>query len=244
MDYDGANNDTIIVETISNIAVETAAGGADALLSNAIDYTLDRTTNGFFELVNVRTGASAARLDASDSDNTILGNPFSNTLLGRNGDDIMNGRGGTNRMTGGSGDDTVVVETSADVVRDGSGRGVDLVRAKVDFTLPDGSAKAFVEDLRMQGGFGNINGAGNDLDSTIDGNSDKNTLAGSSGDDHVLGGEGDDDLFGGHGADTFEGESGSDTLHVASGDQAFGGSGSDSFLLTAATWVTPARAGP
>ena len=41
-------------------------------------------------------------------------------------------------------------------------------RAEVDYTLPDGSATDFVENLRLQGGFGNIDGSGNGLDNAIE----------------------------------------------------------------------------
>ncbi len=216
--YGGANNDTVIVDTETDRAVETASGGLDALLINAPDYTLDHGGSGFFELVNVRIGAGAARLDANDIDNTVLGNPFSNTLLCRSG---------TNTMTGDSGDDTFVVETSADVLRDHLGQGVDLVRAKVDFTLPDGSANAYLDDLRMQGGFGNIDSTGNSLDNNLEENNGNNRLAGNQGEDSLLGGEGAGSLFGGQGSDRFEGESGADWILVGREDVAFGGSGTD-----------------
>ncbi len=119
-----------------------------------------------------------------------------------------------------------------------------LVRAKADFTLPSGSANAFVEDLRMQGGFGNIDGRGNSLDNTIEGNSGKNTLRGNGGDDRILAGEGNDALYGGQGEDRMEGESGNDNIRMGSGDVAFGGPGKDDFIFSGASLGMAGSDGP
>ncbi len=129
----------------------------------------------------------------SGSDSFLFGGSGKDMLVGApGGDTSFYGGLGDDRISGGSGDDTFVVETSADVVRDGSGRGVDLVRAKVDFILPDGLANVLVEDLRMQGGFGNIDSTGGSLDNYIQGNSGDNRLAGNQGADKVEGCDGDD----------------------------------------------------
>ncbi len=242
--YGGNNNDTFIIDTETDLIFDGVGQGEDVLRSNAADYTLGTAAEVVIERVNINTAAGDAKMVGNDNSDILIGNSFDNILLGRSGDDRLNSRGGTNTMTGGSGDDTFVVTSSADVVREFSGHGVDLVRAEVDYTLPNGSATAFVENLRLQGGFGNLDGAGNGLDNTIEGNSGSNTLRGLTGDDILLGGQGNDELFGGIGADRFEGGAGADTLRMATGDIAFGGAGMDEFRFGAAPLGNNDTGGP
>ncbi|MEQ8655654.1 MAG: calcium-binding protein, partial [Kiloniellales bacterium] len=176
--------------------------------------------------------------------NTILGNTFSNVLSGLSGDDILNGNEGSDTGVGGSGNDTFVVDTATDVVREFAGEGTDLVRAETDYTLPTGSASAFIETLRMQQGFGNIDGTGNSLDNTVLGNTGDNRLAGNQGVDHIIGGDGDDTLFGGAGGDRMDGDSGADTLAIGQDDAAFGGAGADEFRFNGANLGFGGSGGP
>ncbi len=232
--FGGRINDTFIVDTAADLVLETAAGGIeDVIRSDASAYTLIGGAEGFAERVNLNGTAGDGRLIGNEHDNTLLGNSFDNVLRGNSGSDILNAsKGGTNTMTGGSGDDTFVVASATDLVREFAGQGSDLVRALSDYTLPSGTSTGFVEDLRMQGGAGNIDGGGNELDNTIVGNSGDNRLAGFQGADRIEGGDGDDTLFGGGQGDRLEGESGNDILNVGKDDAAFGGSGSDSFLFS------------
>ncbi len=199
------------------------------LRSDALAYTLGTGAEGFIERANINRAAGDASLAGNSQANTLLGNSFDNRLEGGEGDDILNGRQGGDSLIGGAGDDTFVVDTATDRVEELDGEGSDLVRAESDFTLPDGSATAFVEALRMQGGKGDIDGTGNGLDNVIEGNSGANGLRGLAGADRIKGGAGDDRLFGGADGDLLEGGSGADTLLVESGDSAFGGSGADRF---------------
>ncbi len=98
------------------------------------------------------TQAGDADLEGNGRANTLVGNSASNSLAGQSGDDILNGRGGIDIAEGGLGNDTFVVDTATDQVRDSSAAGVDLVRAETDYSWPDGGAKEFIENLRMQGG--------------------------------------------------------------------------------------------
>ncbi len=61
------------------------------------------------------------------------------------------------------------------------------------------------------------------------------TIDGGDGDDTLYGQGGNDTLTGGLGVDTLDGGAGADTLNVAAGDTALGGTGSDTFILDAAT---------
>ncbi len=240
----GRGNDTFVVDTASDRVREKGEGGSDLVRSDAVVFSLGSGFDGFVERVILNRSAGQATAYGSDHDNTLLGNSLVNLLVGHEGDDILNGRGGNDTAVGGLGDDTFVVDTSADVVQELSGGGLDLVRAERDFSLPDGTATAFIENLRMQAGKGNINGTGNSLDNTIEGNTGANRLAGNQGADHLLGGRGADTLFGGNGGDRMEGEGGADTLNLGAFDTAFGGSGGDAFRFSSPSLAATGTGGP
>ncbi len=152
-------NDTCIVDTAADVVRETAMGGAeDVIRSDANACTLTGGSDGHVERANINETAGAASLVGNSRANTLVGNGAGNILIGNSDDDILNGRSAGDIAEGGLGDDTFVVDTSSDVVQDLSGEGTDLVRAETDYTLPDGAATAFIENLRLQGTFGDING--------------------------------------------------------------------------------------
>ncbi len=207
--------------------------GGDVLRSNADDYALGTASEVMIERVNINAEAGNAKMVGNENDDLLIGNSLANTLLGGSGAGRLNSRGGSNTMVGGSGDDTFIVTTTAAQVREFVSQGTDLVRAEVDFTLPDSGSTFFIDDLRMQGGFGNIKGTGNSLDSSIQGNTGDNRLAGNQGEDTIEGRGGDDTLFGGAGGDLFYGGGGADSIDLGLDDMAFGGGGEDWFVIGA-----------
>ncbi len=226
--YGGSLNDTFFIDTQGDVIVEAASGGIqDVIRLNAPSYSL--ADGAMVERAIIIKSAGNAAFTGNSDGNTVLGNSSSNQLTGGSGDDVLNGFTGNDLLIGGSGRDTFVVNTVGDLVFEVAGGGEDLIRAVVDFTLADE-----VEDLRLQGGAGDIDGTGNSLDNTLEGNSGDNRLSGNQGSDHVLGGDGADTIFGGGSGDRMEGESGNDTLNVGKDDAAIGGSGSDSFRISSA----------
>ncbi len=230
--FGGSGSDTVTVDSAADIVHETADGGLrDLIRSEASFYSLHDGTAGHVEIVNLVDVTGAADLAGNAYGNTLGGNSADNSLSGMSGADILNGRSGSDVLVGGSGDDTFVVDTQTDVVIELDGGGNDLVRAQQDYTLPDGTGTAFIESLRLQGGEGAIDAAGNSQDNVLLGNSDANAMQGLGGDDRLFGAEGDDVLAGGSGDDQLRGFSGADTLAIESGNAAFGGSGGDIFLF-------------
>ncbi len=214
--FGGKANDTFIIETLGDVVVEVAGGGAqDVIRHNADDYTL--ADEALVERINMTRTAGPASATGNARSNTLLGNTAANQLAGGSGDDVLNGFAGSDLMLGEAGDDTYVVETASDLVFEVAGQGHDLVRALVDYAL-----SAEVEDLRLQGGAGDIDGTGNALD---------NSLQGNTGDNRLFGAEGDDSIWGRDGSDLLSGGSGDDTLEVGNLDIAFGGSGKDWFFF-------------
>ncbi|MEO1193394.1 MAG: calcium-binding protein [Pseudomonadota bacterium] len=240
----GSGDDTFIVDSAGDVLRETANGGLeDVIRSNADDYTIADGFQGHIERANINNGVGPANLRGNAFDNTLLGNTSDNRLFGNSGDDILNGQQGVDWMVGGSGDDTVVVDTVTDDIREFAGEGTDLVRTDINFTLPDGGPRDFFENLRLQGN-SNLNGGGNGLDNSIQGNDGDNDLRGFTGADTLSARDGDDRLFGGGDGGTMEGESGNDTLYMGQDDVAFGGSGMDNFRFNGASLGFGGSGGP
>ncbi len=166
-----------------------------------------------------------------DGADRLLGKTGMDWLSGGDGEDILRGGEGVDWAAGGKGDDTYVVDHPNDIVHELDGEGQDLVRAAVDFALPDDPVGGFVEDLRLMIDAGDINGRGNGLDNHIRGNSGDNVLIGLGGDDWLKGQDGDDLLIGGAGADLMRGGSGDDLLVLGRDEIAIGGSGQDVFAF-------------
>jgi len=229
--FGGAGNDTYIVSTATDLLIDPAGEGTeDVIRSDADFFDLAFGPEGNeIERANLNDAAGDGGLAGNDQANNLLGNDGDNSLYGGSGDDILNGRGGSDLMVGGTGRDTFVVDTATDLIVELPAEGRDLVRAEVDFTLPD---TANLDDLRLQAGTPATNGAGNARDNRLTGNTADNRLAGASGSDSIRGAEGDDSLYGGSGLDMLNGESGNDWLLLDDGDTAFGGSGSDLFRVT------------
>ncbi|GLK90809.1 hypothetical protein [Pseudomonas turukhanskensis] len=143
------------------------------------------------------TGKAGITLNGGVGDDTLTGGEGNDTLLGGDGMDVLDGQGGSNLLIGGAGDDTYVVHSNRDVIREAAEGGYDVVEASVSWTLGDN-----LEHLVLTGTAA-INGTGNAQDNRIEGNDGANTLNGGEGHDWLYGGAGVDKLFGGTGDDTY-----------------------------------------
>jgi Ca2+-binding RTX toxin-like protein len=114
---------------------------------------------------------------------------------------------GADVLEGGLDNDVYIIsdqgDPTLDTVVEGFNEGIDTVDAFVNYTLG-----ANVENLVLNfGGFGAIQGTGNNLDNTILGNTANNTLSGLGGNDLLDGESGSDTLLGGAGNDELFGNS-------------------------------------
>ena len=107
------------------------------------------------------------------------------TLNGSPENDVLNGYGGSNTLIGGSGDDRYFVGKGDKVIENPNG-GIDTINCISTYTLPDN-----VENLILLGK-SSINGTGNILDNTLNGNTGANVLDGGLGADTMIGGNGND----------------------------------------------------
>ncbi|MFC5460638.1 beta strand repeat-containing protein [Massilia niabensis] len=241
----GLGDDSYVVDSVGDVVVEVANGGADTVRS-AISYALgdnlehltltgaldiDGAGNGLNNIITGNSGANTIAAGAGadtvhagggndtafggDGNDAINGDAGDDALYGEAGNDTVNGGSGADRMEGGIGDDTYVVDDAGDLVVEAQGAGTDLVQSSISTTLTEN-----VENLTLTG-TASTDGTGNTLDNVINGSGAANTLHGLEGNDILNGHGGDDRLLGGDGNDTLDGGAGADALQGDSGDDTY-----------------------
>jgi Ca2+-binding RTX toxin-like protein len=156
-------------------------------------------------------------LNGNLGNDELRGFSGNDTLDGGDGNDFLDGEAGSDKFIGGAGNDFYVVDSTTETITELLNEGKDTVESSATFTLG-----ANLEDLILVGG-GGIDGTGNTLGNTIEGDEANNILFGSFGNDKLIGNDGDDTLIGGADNDTIEGGLGNDTLT--------GGSNADKFVF-------------
>ncbi|MBK6862312.1 MAG: hypothetical protein IPG91_01500 [Ideonella sp.] len=125
------------------------------------------------------------------------------------GNDFIDGGSGNDQMLGGKGNDTYVVNSTGDVVTELASEGADTVSTWINYTLGTN-----LENLRILA-TGSINGTGNELANVMFAGDGNNVLDGAGGTDTVS---------------FLYAASGVTANLAAAGQQATGGSGSDTLL--------------
>jgi serralysin len=208
----GTGDDTYAVDSPADQIVEVVGEGTDTVNSQ-FDYVLPSAIeNGI--------------LSGAPNGSTLTGNELNNYLSGSAYNNILIGGAGADVMMGYQGDDTFYVDNPGDVVYDFTQDfnyeqgGVDTIYASVSYSLIDAGEIPpnfdpyfgftlgehdfpGVENLILTGS-GNLNGRGNFLANTLEGNAGNNVLDGRDGGDTLIGGAGADILTGGLGADVFD----------------------------------------
>ena len=218
----GQGNDVYLVNQTpyGDVVIEAEGEGTDEIRVG-FDYSLAALAN--IENLTMLTGAFSAT--GNDANNLITGNSAANTI---------DGGAGADTLVGGDGSDTYYVDSSGDVITEGSGAssGNDIVYTSASsFTLG-----ANVEQMVLQG-TGDINATGGSTANTITGNSGNNIIDGGAGADILIGGGGTDTLIGGDGADTFFVDSSDDVVLEGSAAQTDIVSSSVSYTLGASSYV-------
>jgi uncharacterized protein (TIGR01370 family) len=225
----GAGNDTYVIDSAGDTVNEALAGsgGTDAVRSS-VSFSLANSAHvlGAFEYLTL---VGSANING-------VGNALNNALYGNGARNLLNGGAGADVMQGGAGNDVYVVDNPGDRINEaaaGSG-GSDTVQSYISFSLANHArVLGQVERLVLLGST-NINGTGNAIGNTIQGNVGNNVLNGAAGSDALHGGNGNDTLIGGLGNDTLVGGPGNDTLVGGPGsDTLIGGSGNDKFVFNA-----------
>jgi len=189
----GFGNDTYVVETPGDLALESSPSGGIDTVESSIALTL---------LANVENLVLTGSANINGA-----GNALANSLTGNSGNNLLNGFAGADTMSGGDGDDVYIVDNAGDqAIETNAAGGTDRVQSSVGFALGDN-----VENLTLTGSAG-IDGTGNALNNAITGNGAANALSGGDGHDTLLGGAGADVLRGGTGGDILNGGTGADSF--------------------------------
>ena len=111
----GVGNDVYVVDSVSDVVVETSAGGGiDQIVSTA-----NRTLGAFVEDL-ILSGTAAVNGTGNNLVNGIAGNVAANTLIGLGGNDTLFGDAGNDTLRGGVGADTLMGGSGADVLIGGA----------------------------------------------------------------------------------------------------------------------------
>jgi len=204
----GKGDDVYVVESLGDVVTETALEGTDTVRTALASLTLaaqverlvyvgtDNFSGSGNELNNLVTGGGG-----SDS---LSGGLGADLLQGGDGKDTLDGGDGTDRLEGGAGDDTYIVTSPADLVRETDAGGNDT--GGID-TLRTQAAGRYVLALNVE------NFAVDATDGVVaSGNAGNNLIRGNSGNDTLAGGAGNDTLNGGAGADRLSGGLDSDVF--------------------------------
>ena len=191
----GDGNDTYVVDNLGDVVSElgSATSGVD-LVQSAVNFTLPANVENL-----TLVGITAVQ---------AIGNAGNNILTGNAANNVLDGAAGNDTMAGNGGDDSYRVDSTQDVVIEGSNAGNDSVITTVGYTLG-----LNLENLTLSGTAA-LNGTGNAAANIILGNGASNVLSGGGGADTLRGGGGDDVLVYDAAAILLDGGLGSDTLRL------------------------------
>jgi Ca2+-binding RTX toxin-like protein len=197
----GVGNDTYVIglRDADDKIVEKAGEGVDTVMS-AIIYVLTDDQ----EIENLTL--------TGDNDIGGFGNALDNIITGNDGDNFMAGGDGIDTLIGGAGNDSYILgrngdDDAADKIIETAGGG----RDRIISNFHDTTLGANIEDLLLDSPNASlaataptaVNGTGNALDNSIEGNEIANRLQGLAGNDTLDGHGGGDTLEGGAGNDTY-----------------------------------------
>jgi serralysin len=151
----GTGNDVYIVDSASDVVVESAGEGVDEVRTSLSSFTLGTDVDNL-----TFTGTAAATGTGNTLDNFMTGGSGADTLGGGGGNDFLRGLAGNDSLSGGVGNDTFVFNV---------GFGKDTI---TDFTAGAGVADVIEFHDSMFANFAAVQAAstqvGADVQITID----------------------------------------------------------------------------
>ena len=165
----GVGNDIYQIDDTGDSIIEFANEGQDTI-KVGFDYTLQANIENLILTGSAIKGA---------------GNAADNDIKGNDQDNILDGGLGADYLHGGKGDDTYIVNSVSDIIREEDSEGIDTVLSYTNYTISE-----HIESLELLGNA--IEGIGNKSDNRILGNNENNILAGKRGNDVYIGGKGND----------------------------------------------------
>ncbi|KUR70840.1 hypothetical protein AQZ52_13515 [Novosphingobium fuchskuhlense] len=251
--YDGGADDDQVLLVVSVLGGQTVRGGTgnDELTADFLFHTkgvsVSLADSGTGTLLAATASRPAVTYEGIETF-TLKGSVAKDVFTGSKGADTLDGRGGNDILSGAGGDDTILGRDGVDTIHGDGGNDVVSGGAGDDQLFGDAG------DDGIDGGVGNdtiragsgsdvVSGdAGNDTIYVDDKDGVKDVATGDDGDDVLRGGTGKDELNGVAGNDRLYAGSDGGTLYGGDGDDQFwgaataimhGGSGSDTFNVTA-----------
>jgi Ca2+-binding RTX toxin-like protein len=171
----------------------------------------------------VASGKAGGRIYGEEGNDTLIGGQGNDQITGGPGDDTMNGKGGDDNFFE---DET---PNGADTMTGGTGNDFALYYGRTAPLALDNDGAADDGDPTANGGAGEHDNIGTDVEQ-ISGGTANDTITGGSGADHLSGLGGNDQIRGGAGADILDGGDGKDKFDALDGevDTVLGGAGTDS----------------
>jgi Ca2+-binding RTX toxin-like protein len=245
------NNDTVessvsytLGKNLENLTLTGSSpinGTGNALINTLIGNGANNSLYGAEDIDILYGREGNDKLFGEAGSDYLDGGLGSDTLVGSIGDDRLDGGLGSDTLIGGTGNDDYVVASVTDTIIEYLKAGKDTVVSSFSYTLGKN-----LENLKLTGNSA-INGTGNALANTIEGNNGNNTLNGGDGNDYLKdsgvtdeGNFDNDTLIGGAGNDelwdytkaTLIGGAGDDTLSTDYGDSSLiGGTGNDTYII-------------
>ena len=234
----GNGYDTAYLYGATGVVIDLASCGIEFIVAGSGSDTIDGSgqTVGVTIYGNAGndtiTGSNYAdKLEGQDGDDVLVGGAGNDTLgmaglangnyrgndtlIGGDGNDVLDDRQGLNSLNGGDGDDTLSTNTEFTALIGGAGYDKATLEGSTGNTI-DLSACG-IEWISAGGGNDTIDGSGQVVGVTINGNAGNDTITGSSYVDNLQGGVGNDNLVGGSGNDVISGGSGNNSLSGGAG---------------------------
>jgi Ca2+-binding RTX toxin-like protein len=167
----GLGNDTYLVDSATDVVIETVNQGYDEIYTTVGNYTLSAGAEieflrfgGMNELVDL-TSKTAFSVTGNDFGQEILGNAAANTFDGKAGDDHFIGYAGNDTLKGGNGNDEFLGSTGDDNISGEAGDdvsyhflGINAFSAQAQTSFSNGTADVDLAFLQA-----NVLSGGNDI---------------------------------------------------------------------------------
>jgi Ca2+-binding RTX toxin-like protein len=155
----GTGNDVYIIDAQDDIVIETSTIVTEIdSVQSSLSYTLGSNLENL-----ILTGISGINGTGNNLNNRVTGNAANN---------ILSGGAGSDTMAGGTGNDIYIIDNASDAISETSTSTIEIdnVESNVTYTLSNNLENLVLTGAEL------INGTGNNLSNTINGNSASNTL--------------------------------------------------------------------
>lgn len=140
----GSGNDVYVVDSVTDVVIESVAGGLDIIETTVNGLSLANIAN--VEAI-VLTGSGNLSAFGDSNGNFLYGNGGDNTLYGEAGNDLLDGGAGNDTLYGGDGADNLRAGAGNDFLYGGAGADAFIFSGSGRDLIGDFNAGASVDDF-------------------------------------------------------------------------------------------------